>query len=232
MGVVADHEFERGVDLLPRRRVMALDQHDAGALLDHHQRAGEHRGRLVAGRGEHQMDRPLDRGALGDMDQRAVAHQRGVELDHALAIRRGDLAEMLGDHGIAGGQRLGHRTDGQPLREIVEIGQVRREHAVDEHDAPRVHVADQRAGLSWHGSWRHRPARRPAAWHRAAAPGDRCISTPRPAGAASPVRRTAPPRRPAAPRPCGRREAWPWRPHRRRRAPARPRSSRCGVRHS
>ena len=46
---------------------------------DHDQRAGEHRRRLVAGRGKHQMDRLLDGRALGDVNERAVAHQRGVE---------------------------------------------------------------------------------------------------------------------------------------------------------
>ncbi len=147
MGVVADHQLERGVDLVACGRVVAFDQHDAGALLDHHQRAGEHRSRPVAGRGEHQMDRPLDRRALGDVDQRAIAHQRGVERDHALLLGGHDLAEISGGERIARGQRLGHGPDGQSLREIVEVGQIRRKHAVDEHDAPHLHVADQLAGV-------------------------------------------------------------------------------------
>ena len=60
---------------------MALDQHRARALLDHDQRAREQRGRLVAGRSEHEMDRPLERRARRDVDHDAVAHEGGVERD-------------------------------------------------------------------------------------------------------------------------------------------------------
>ena len=101
VGVVADDELERGVDLMAGGGVVALDQHGARALLDHDQRAGEHRGGFVAGRGKHQMDRPLDRRAVGNVDDGAVAHQRGVERDHALALGRHDLAEIGRDQRIA-----------------------------------------------------------------------------------------------------------------------------------
>ena len=64
MGLIADEQFERGVDLIVAagRPLVALDQHHAGALLDHHQRAHEGRRRLFRG-DEDEMQRPLDRRA-------------------------------------------------------------------------------------------------------------------------------------------------------------------------
>jgi hypothetical protein len=85
MGAVTDDEFESGVDLVASRRLVAFDEHDARARLDHDQRAREHGGRLRS-RGEHQMDRVLDGGILGHVDQRAVTHQRHIERDDAFAI--------------------------------------------------------------------------------------------------------------------------------------------------
>ena len=66
MGLVADLEFERGVDLIfvAGRAFVALDQHGARALLDDDERAGENRGRRLAGIDEDEMDRARQRGAL------------------------------------------------------------------------------------------------------------------------------------------------------------------------
>ena len=88
------NNLERGVDLIVAagRAFVALDQHGAGALFDHHQRAHEGRRRLCRG-DEEQMDRPLDGRARGDADHGAVAHQRGIERDRDVACRR-ELAEM------------------------------------------------------------------------------------------------------------------------------------------
>ena len=165
--LVADDQFERGVDLMAGGGVVALDQHGARALLDHDQRAGEHRGRLVAGRGKHQMDRPLDGRALGDVNDGAVAHQRGVERDHALALGRHDLAEIGIDQRIAGRQRLRHRADGQAGRQIGEVGQVpartcRRRTRCAAHPCRRSACRHP-----WRAPWRRRPARRRAASPRA-----------------------------------------------------------------
>jgi hypothetical protein len=68
------------------------------------------------------MDRMLDGRALPDMNERTVAHQRGVQRDHAFAFGRNDLAEMRRDQRIAGGERLGHRADGEPRGQILQIG--------------------------------------------------------------------------------------------------------------
>ena len=111
MGLVADKDLERGIDLVIAAggAFMALDQHNAGALLYHHQRAHEGRGRLCRG-DEEEMNRPLDGRAGGNADHRAIAHQRGIERDRGVACRR-KLAEMASQRRIAIGQRVGERAD-------------------------------------------------------------------------------------------------------------------------
>jgi hypothetical protein len=49
------------------------------------------------------------------------------------------------DQCIVVGQRLGHRADREAARQIGKVGQFRHECAVDEHDAPRLDVANERA---------------------------------------------------------------------------------------
>ena len=148
MRVVGDGKLQRGVRLIVAavRAFVALDDHRARALLDHDERAGEQRGRLVAGRGEHQMDRPLDRGAGRHMDHDAVAHEGGVERDRHV-VGREHLAEILRRQRIVLRQRLRHRADREAGLERREIGQFGRKHAVDEHQPPAVDVGEQRAGV-------------------------------------------------------------------------------------
>ena len=146
MGVVADEQFERGIDLIVAagRALMAFDQHGARARLDDDQRAHESRGRLLRGH-EQQMQRPLDGRAGGDADHRAVAHQGGIERDRDIAGRR-ELAEMRGERRIAVGQRGGERADREPRLQIGEIGQFGDEGAVDEDQAAGLDIAEQCAG--------------------------------------------------------------------------------------
>ena len=211
MGVVADHKLERGVDLIVAAAgLVALDQHDARALLDHDQRAGEHRGRLVAGRGKHQMDRPLDRRALGDVDDRAVAHQRGVERDHALVARPARPCRDVGD------QRDRPPPAPRAIERMVRPGDRSARSDSSGTNAPSTNTM-RRASMSpiscagvlgarlGGGVGRRRRAASP----RASARADRCISTPRRAGAAGRARRSARTRPRAAPRPCRRPAAWP-----------------------
>ena len=80
-------------------------------LLDHDQRAGEHRRRPLAGRGKHQMDRPLDRRALGDVDDAPSRISAVLSATTPSLLGRHDLAEMRRDQRIAGRQRLRHRAD-------------------------------------------------------------------------------------------------------------------------
>ena len=146
MGLVADKDLERGIDLIiaAGRPLVALDQHGAGALFHHHQRAHEGRGRL--GRGdEEQMDRPLDGRAGGDADHRAVAHQRGIERDRGIACRR-ELAEMGSERRIAIGQRVGERADRKPRLQAGNVGQFGHESAIDKHQPARFDVGEQGAG--------------------------------------------------------------------------------------
>jgi hypothetical protein len=42
VGLVADDHLDRGVDLMAARSLVAFHDHRARALLDNHQRAGEH----------------------------------------------------------------------------------------------------------------------------------------------------------------------------------------------
>src|SRR4051794_17998660 len=81
MRLVRDRKLKRGVDLIVTLggALMALDQHDARALLDHDKRAREQRSRLVAARRKDEMDRLLDRSVRRHMDQRAVPHERRIE---------------------------------------------------------------------------------------------------------------------------------------------------------
>ena len=130
------------------------------------------------------------RRALGDVNDRAVAHQRGVERDHALALGRHDLAEMRRDQRIAGGQRLRHRADGQAGRQIGEVGQVPARTC-----RRRTRCAARPCRRSgWPASLARALAAASGApasgFARASARADRCISTPRPAGSASRRRRS------------------------------------------
>ena len=77
--------------------------------LDDDQRAHKARGGLFRG-DKDQMQRPLDGRAGTDADDRAVAHQRGVERDGDIAPRR-QRAEFFRKRRIASGERGGERTD-------------------------------------------------------------------------------------------------------------------------
>ena len=148
MGLVADHDFERGIDLVvaARHALVALDQHRPRALADDGERAGEHRSRRAARIEEHEMQRPGQRGALRDLDDDAVTHERGVERDRDI-VGRHDLAQPLRHRRVAGRQGLRHRADGQPGFEPGEVGQFRHEGAVDQHDAPAFDGGERRAGI-------------------------------------------------------------------------------------
>ena len=148
MGFVADHDLERGVDLVVAARgpLVALDQHRPRALADHGQRAHEHRGRGAAGIEEHEMQRPRQRRARGNLDHDAVAHERGVECDRDV-IGRYDPPELPNDRRVAGRQRLRHRADGETRLDPREVGQFRHEGAVDQHDAPALDRGERRAGI-------------------------------------------------------------------------------------
>ena len=143
MRLVADEQFERGVDLIVAsgRAFMALDQHGAGALLHDHERAHEARRRRFRG-DEDQMQRPFDGRAGADADDGAVAHQRGIERDGDIACRR-ELAEFFRERRIVVGKRRGERTDRQPGFQRRGVGQFRHERAVDEDQPAAFDVAEQ-----------------------------------------------------------------------------------------
>ena len=227
MRVVADDELERGVDLIVAavRAFVALDDHGARALLDHDERAGEQRGRLVAGRGEHQMDRPLDRGAGRDVDHDAVAHERGVERDRDVARSRPPCRDASATSASPCASACAIERMVRPVSSAARSDSSGDERAVDEHQPPALDVGEQRAGVLG-ARLRGRVGRRPrAASRRASARAGRCISTPRRGGAAGPLLRSARTRpRAAAPRPA----ACPSPPAIRPRAAARRRSSSSG----
>ena len=137
--LVADLELEHRVHLvLVRRRAeVAFDQHRTRALLNRDERTHEHRCGLAVRRHEHEVERTGERGARGDVDHRAVAHERRVERDRDVVARR-HLAETGGEPRIAGRQHLRRRADAQPRLEVAEIGELGYESAVDEHDAARI----------------------------------------------------------------------------------------------
>jgi hypothetical protein len=89
----------------------------------------------------------IDGCVLRHVDQRAITHQRGIERDHAFAIGRHHLSEMLCEQRIAGGQRLRHRADTHARRQIRHLGQFGYERPVDKDDALRIHVPDQATGI-------------------------------------------------------------------------------------
>ena len=129
------------------------------------------------------MDRPLDRGAVGDADHRAVAHQRGVERDRRVVGRERPCRHAALTSGSPLASASAMRADGQ-ARLGRQIGQLRHEGAVDERRAAGIDAAEQLAGLLGARLGGRIRRRRPAAWPRASARADRCISIPRRAGAA------------------------------------------------
>jgi hypothetical protein len=139
VSVIAHLELKHRVHLvLARARTdMAFEQHGARAVFDHDERADENRRRLAAGIHEYDMDRLRQRGALRHVDQRAVAHEGGVERNRDV-VGRHDLAEMSEQVAIAGRQRLRHGANGEAGLEASEIGEFRHESAVDEYDAAGV----------------------------------------------------------------------------------------------
>ena len=147
MGLVADHQFERGIDLVvDRGTLVALDQHGAGVFADDDQGAREDRRWPCAGIGEHQVQRPRQRRAVGDPDYRAIAHEGGVECDRDI-IGRYDLAEVRGDGRVAGRQRLRRRADRKARLEPGQVRKFRHQHAVDKHHAARFDRGEFGAGV-------------------------------------------------------------------------------------
>ena len=183
MGLVADHEFERRVDLMRGgRALMALDEHRAGAVLDHDQRAREHRGRLVAAR---------RRTRAGSADRRRTPAATWITtpslisavLSATAASSVAHLGEMLAHQRIAGGERLRQRPDGQAglsAAEVRQLGAKRRRRT----PAAGLEVG-QHAPASLARALAAASAAPRAAWRRASARAGRCISTPRRAGAAA-----------------------------------------------
>ncbi len=94
------------------------------ALADADQRAREQRDRLVRRGDEDEMQRPRDRGTVGNPDHRAVAHHRGVERERRVVLQRRDAAETLQHRGIALRQGLGQRADGKTRLKRGKIGQI------------------------------------------------------------------------------------------------------------
>ena len=125
----------------------------------------------------------VERRAGRDLDHGAVAHEGGVERDRDI-VGRHDLAEMRRRPPVAGGQRLRQRADGQPglERRRGRTVPARRRRRRRRCGGLRSRRAPRRR--SWRAPWRRRRAAPRAAWRRASARADRCISTPRRAGAA------------------------------------------------
>ena len=89
MRLVADEQFQRGVDLIVTARRAPVSFSISMTRAPRSTTTSE-RMKLAAGflRGdEEQMQRPFDGRAGGDPDDRAVAHQRGVERDGDVGLR-------------------------------------------------------------------------------------------------------------------------------------------------
>ena len=136
---VADLELERRIHLvlIAIRADMAFDQHRARPLLDHDERADEHRRGLLARIHENKMDRPRQRSALRDPDHRAVTHESGIERDRHV-VGRDELSQMRNEMRIAGSEPLRHRADGEAGFQVGQIGEFRRKDAIDEDDSARL----------------------------------------------------------------------------------------------
>ncbi len=79
---------------------------------------------------------------VADADDRAVAHQRGIER-HGDVARRRELAEFRRERRIVVGKRRGKRTDRKPGFERRGVGQFRHERAVDKDQPAAFDVAEQ-----------------------------------------------------------------------------------------
>ena len=135
-----------------RRAVLAFvrfDERQRSALLDHDEHAGRGRDGGRRARDEAQMQRARERGAAGDADHRAVAHEGGVDGIGGVVAGGLDRAD-LGNERMSGGERLGERDDLEPRRQLM-VGGARSEMAVDEGEAADVGVGEGARGRERHG---------------------------------------------------------------------------------
>ena len=143
--------------------------------------------------------------AAGDLDDRAVAHEGGIERVGDVAFAGPAAQPRKSGKRIAACQRRGKRAKSSAP------AQARRDRRAPQRARRRrrrcAAAQARRTALpaAPHAPLRPRPAARRAAWRRASGRAGRCISTPRHAGAASRAPRTGgtPPRGGPRPAPSG-----------------------------
>ena len=141
MRLVADHQLERGVDLIVRAAPGLRGSRPASRARPRStttsERANTDAGSL-AGVDEDEMDRPRERGPGRDVDHRAVAHEGGVERDrrHRRSARPCRDAARRARSPAASACAIERMV--RPGSSCGQIGQFRHERAVDEHDAART----------------------------------------------------------------------------------------------
>ena len=186
--VVADRDDQGVVDLIGLRALgadVAFHQRRAGVLAEADQRAREHRRRRGAAGDMDDMQRLRQHDAVGDLDHDAIGHHRAVERHHGIGIVGREQLRL--QRGIAGFQHLAQRADADVLfQDRPSLGKFWREHAIHQHQP--AHALDGVQLQGGGGALQRRGIRRaaPAAAPRASARADRCISSPRSAGAAGP----------------------------------------------
>src|SRR5881628_641147 len=87
---------------------------------------------------ENQMDRLLDDGILGKLDERAVGDERGVERGESVLLEPGELPQMPLDGGLAGLYRIRETANANCTAAIIERREALIENAIDEDEAMPV----------------------------------------------------------------------------------------------
>ena len=137
--VVADRDDQGIVDLVGLctfGRDIALHQRGAGVLAEAKQRAREHRRRRAAACDMNDVQRLRQHRAVGNLDHDAIGHHRAVERDHRIGIV--ECEQLRLQRGVARFQHLAQRTNLQALFEAASLGQLWREHAVDQYQTARA----------------------------------------------------------------------------------------------
>ena len=107
---VTDRNDQRVMHLIGFRALagyVALHQRCGGAVADVEQRTREYRRRLRTAGDVDDMQRLRNRGAIGDLDQKAIRHHRAVQRQHGIGVLGRE--QLL--PGLTGFQRLAQGAD-------------------------------------------------------------------------------------------------------------------------
>ena len=192
MRPVADKQFQRRVDLIVAAggTFMALDQHGPRARLDDDQRTHKARRRLCP---KQRRRRCSGRSMVAPAATRMTAPSpiSAVLSATATSLGRREFAEVRGDRASLSASASPSETIERPGSSAAVSDNSGHECAVDENQPAALDIAEHLPAQSSAARFGGGIGRaRRAAWRRASARADRCISSPRRGGAAGLLWRT------------------------------------------